>query len=252
MEQNKFREATKTRTLERWYRKRLKDVAKQIGLIASEWDGKEESGLQMALFDYSVRLDEWAHAVSGIMIRRAAAADYETWLTIGKKISRATRKKLKDAAVGPIYSRLQQEQVTLIRSLPLEASKKVHDWTMKGLQDGERFADIVQRIKSDLGSVTTSRAVCIARTETARARTNFTQARAQAVGSTHYIWKTVGDGAVRPMHRALNNTVQSWSEPPICDIGKGGEPIRSHPGCVFNCRCFPTPIFIEKDDEEKI
>lgn len=217
-----------------------------------EWSGNDQADLQMSLFDYSVRLDEWARSVADIMIRRASSADYETWTRVGKRISRETRRKLKDAAVGPVYSRLQEEQVTLIQSLPLEAAKKAQEWTQKALENGERYADIAKRIKSDLGPVTQTRAVCIARTETARARTNFTRARAQAVGSTHYVWHTVGDGAVRPSHRALDKTVHAWNDPPICDTGAGGGPIRSHPGCVFNCRCWPEPLFYEKDDEKTI
>lgn len=147
----------------------------------------------------------------------------------------------------PIFNRLREEQVALIRSLPMEAAKKAQEWVASGLSDGQRYADIAQRIKNELGGVTESRAICIARTETARARSNFTQARAQAVGSTHYVWHTVGDNAVRPRHRELDKTVHAWSDPPICDVGAGGTPIRSHPGCVFNCRCWPEPLFYEKD-----
>lgn len=194
-----------------------------------------------------MRLDEWARSVADIMLRRAASADYDTWLRIGQKISRETRRKLKDAAAGPIFNRLREEQVALIRSLPMEAAKRAQEWAASGLSDGQRYADIAQRIKNELGGVTESRAICIARTETARARSNFTQARAQAVGSTHYVWHTVGDNAVRPRHRELDKTVHSWSDPPICDVGAGGTPIRSHPGCVFNCRCWPEPLFYEKE-----
>lgn len=244
---NNFRERAKTAALDRWYRKRLRAVAKQIAKIAAEWSGNDPSELQLSLFDYSVRLDEWARGVAEIMLRRAAAADYETWLNTGKKINRATKRMLRDAVVGPIFGRLQDEQVSLIRSLPLEAARKAHEWALSGLSSGQRYGDIAQRIKRDLGGVSDSRAICIARTETARARTNFTQARAQAVGSTHYIWHTVGDGAVRSRHKALDKTVHAWSDPPICDVGAGGVPIRSHPGCVFNCRCWPEPIFYRKD-----
>lgn len=194
-----------------------------------------------------MRLDEWARSVADIMLRRAASADYDTWLRIGQKISRETRRKLKDAAAGPIFNRLREEQVALIRSLPMEAAKKAQEWAASGLSDGQRYADIAQRIKNELGGVTESRAICIARTETARARSNFTQARAQAVGSTHYVWHTVGDNAVRPRHRELDKTVHAWSDPPICDVGAGGTPIRSHPGCVFNC--FPGDTLVRLDSD---
>lgn len=70
-QQNKFREQAKTAALDRWYRKRLKAVAKQIAQIALEWEGTDPSQLQLSLFDYSVRLDEWARSVADIMLRRA-------------------------------------------------------------------------------------------------------------------------------------------------------------------------------------
>ena len=146
-QQNKFREQAKTAALDRWYRKRLKAVAKQIAQIALEWEGSDPSQLQLSLFDYSVRLDEWARSVADIMLRRAASADYDTWLRIGQKISRETRRKLKDAAAGPIFNRLREEQVALIRSLPMEAAKKAQEWAVSGLSDGQRYADIAQRIK---------------------------------------------------------------------------------------------------------
>lgn len=152
-QQNKFREQAKTAALDRWYRKRLKAVAKQIAQIALEWEGTDPSQLQLSLFDYSVRLDEWARSVADIMLRRAASADYDTWLRIGQKISRETRRKLKDAAAGPIFNRLREEQVALIRSLPMEAAKKVQEWAASGLSDGQRYADIAQRIKNELAAL---------------------------------------------------------------------------------------------------
>lgn len=139
-QQNKFREQAKTAALDRWYRKRLKAVAKQIAQIALEWEGSDPSQLQLSLFDYSVRLDEWARSVADIMLRRAASADYDTWLRIGQKISRETRRKLKDAAAGPIFNRLREEQVALIRSLPMEAAKKAQEWVASGLSGRYRPA----------------------------------------------------------------------------------------------------------------
>lgn len=245
-----FREPTKTVQIERWYRKRLTQVAKLVGQIAKEYDEDTNpvvmsNVIQQRLFAYSATLESWAFAVSKIMLDRVSKADYDTWLEVGKKIGRETRKKLKD--VAPTYQQLQNEQVRLIQSLPIEAAKKVHDWVQKGLDKGERYPDIAKRIMDELGADTESRAILIARTETARARSNFTQARAQAVGSTHYIWRTVGDGSVRPTHKALNGTIQRWDSPPVSDYGKGGIPIHSAPGCCFNCRCFASPIF--PDDE---
>lgn len=201
------------------------------------------------LVEYSQTLDEWSKKVSKTMIDRAGAADMAVWKKVGKNLSHQTRELLK-GAIGTQYATLQAEQVTLIKSIPLEAAKKVHEWTQDGLAKGQRFQAISDRIKTELGAATKARAVCIARTETARARTNFTRARCEAVGSRYYRWHTVGDADVRPMHAALDGTIQRWDDPPACDIGKGGVKIHASPGCVFNCRCFAEPLF--EADLEKL
>lgn len=228
-------------------------VARQVDLIAQQFNEETDpiqaaARIQGRLFSYADQITPWATQVAAVMCERASEADLATWKSIGEDISRATIEKLKSAAVGPAFDALQASQVELIKSLPLDAAKKVHEWTRDGLAEGQRFPDIAKRIQTELGQQVEFRAVCVARTETARARSNFTQARAQAVGSTHYVWHTCGDGAVREMHAALDGTIQAWSDPPVCEIGKGGVPVRAHPGCVWNCRCFPFPLF----DEERL
>ncbi|MCB9988629.1 MAG: peptidoglycan-binding protein [Rhodospirillales bacterium] len=44
-----------------------------------------------------------------------------------------------------------------------------------------------------------------------------------------YIWRTVGDGKVRPAHAALNGTVRSWRHS------------HPNPGEDYNCRCWAEP-----------
>ena len=227
-------------------------MAKQIARIAQEFDEETDpilaAGLiQQRLFSYADSLTNWATDVAKLMLERASKADYDTWLEAGQNIGRATRQRLQDAAIGPVFDQLQASQVDLITSLPREASMKVHEWVRDGLAKGQRYPDIVKRIKSELPPVVEFRAVCIARTESARARSNFTEARAKAVGSTHYVWHTVGDGAVRESHAALDGTIQAWDSPPITDKGKGGVPERAHPGCIWNCFPGDTLVYIPKD-----
>ena len=219
-----------------------------VGKIAQEYKEdsdlfEQEKAVQKRLFSYADTLDAWANEVSDVMLKRVARADYSVWLRVGEKIGSETRRKLNEVTVSPIFYLLQHEQVELIKSLPLEAAQKVHEWTQIGLANGQRYPAIAKRIQTELGNVTKSRAITIARTETARTRSNFTEARAKAIGSTHYRWHTVGDGSVRRSHSELDGKVFSWNDPPITDYGKGGTPIRSHPGCVFNCRCWAEPIF---------
>lgn len=202
--------------------------------------------VQSALNAYAGTLTDWATNVAAKMLQDAADADYQVWLKVGQKISRVTRQLLKDSDTGDVFKSIQNEQVDLIRSLPLEAAQKVQAWTKEGLATGERFEAISKRIREELPGITKNRATLIARTETARARSNFTQARARNVGSPGYIWHTVGDSRVRPMHAALDGTYQSWDKPPVCDLGKGGQPLRAHAGCIFACRCWSEPVWPEE------
>lgn len=203
--------------------------------------------IQRRLFDYSEQLRDWAADVGGLMVKRTAKIDYDTWMRVGEGISRQTRKLLKSKAVGAEYSRLQQAQIDLITSLPRQAAQDVQEWVKDGLSKGQRFDEIAKRIKKDLGAKSDSRAVLIARTETARSRSNFTQARAKDVGSTHYIWHTVGDGTVRSMHAKLDGTIQRWDDPPVCEHGRGGMPVKGNPGTVWNCFTGDTLVRLDRD-----
>lgn len=203
--------------------------------------------IQRRLFDYSEQIRDWAADVGGLMVKRTAKIDYDTWLRVGEGISRQTRKLLKSKGVGAEYSRLQQSQIDLITSLPRQAAQDVQEWVKDGLSKGQRFDEIAKRIKKDLGAKSDSRAVLIARTETARSRSNFTQARAKDVGSTHYIWHTVGDGTVRSMHAKLDGTIQRWDDPPVCEHGRGGMPVKGNPGTVWNCFTGDTLVRLDRD-----
>lgn len=179
------------------------------------------------------------------MLKRAGQHDFDTWMSLGELITKETRKKLRDAMTGSRFADLQEAQVDLIKSLPREAAEKAHEIAMKSLSNGDRYTDFVGLIEK-LGPIAESRAICIARTETARARTSYTQARAEAVGSTHYIWHCVHDGATRDRHRELDGTIQSWADPPITSE-PGQKEIRSGPGQSFNC--FTGDTLVRLDDD---
>lgn len=201
--------------------------------------------IQQRLFSYSFEIEQWAYAVSKTMLDRVSKADYDTWLKVGQKVGLETRKKLK--AVEPIYKRLQAEQVRLITSLPIDSAKKVQEWVTEGLDKGQRYSEIVDRIQSKLADENRNHAILIARTETARCRSHFTEARARNVGSTHYIWRTVGDGTVRELHRKNNGQIFAWTDPPIAGVGRGGQPVLAHAGQIYNCFTGNTPVIVPND-----
>jgi SPP1 gp7 family putative phage head morphogenesis protein len=113
----------------------------------------------------------------------------------------------------------------------------------------EADEDTIAELQKQMGlstEVATSRALLIARTETARANAAINQSRAMSVGSNQYRWHNSGDEAVRHSHRVykgrkLQGVIFSWDKPPTLSDGMTG-----HPGTFPNCRCFAEPVFADE------
>ena len=154
-----------------------------------------------------------------------------------------------DSHIGIIARALMEEQVGLIKSIPIEAGRRAQEIALKAVLTGTRAApdeDTVAELQKQMGmteEVAINRAQLIARTETARANAAINQARAMSVGSGQYRWHNSGDAAVRHSHKfyrgkRLQGMIFSWDDPPTLDDGMTG-----HPGTFPNCRCFAEPVF---------
>lgn len=224
---------------ERIYGKQLKQLARHVGQIVSGFDDPGDIHTLGALLKkYAEALIPWARVTAGKMISEVNQRDIEGWRNNGLKISESLRKEIINAPTGEVVRSLLDAQVDLITSIPLDAAKRVHELTLKGLE-GSRRADEVAAEIMRTGQVTESRAMLIARTETSRTASVLVQARAQHVGSEMYIWRSSGDGDVRTDHRKLNGKSFRWDAPPVADERTGA---RAHPGSIYNCRCYAEPI----------
>lgn len=67
----------------------------------------------------------------------------------------------------------------------------------------------------------------------------FREQQYKRLGATGYVWKTMRDDRVRPGHRQLEGTNQTWDNPPVTNPATGA---RNNPGEDINCRCVPLPI----------
>lgn len=195
--------------------------------------------IEQILQRYAEALTAWAEAAAMRMLRDVEAVDRSAWAVLSSEMSQELQREIARAPTGEILRQRMNEQVALIKSIPLDAAKRVHEFSLKGLETSTRGEDIRAAILAS-GDVATSRATLIARTEVARTASLLTQARAEFVGSTHYIWRTSGDTDVRAGHRAMNGKVFRWDDPP--EVNENGRVLRHHPGQIWNCRCYPEPI----------
>lgn len=197
--------------------------------------------LQRALGRYSEALRPWAQILGQRMLMDVARRDERAWVTYTRDMGGAIREQIQNAPVGDALREFLDTQVELITSLPTDAAKRVHELVTGNIYTGARFSEVTAQLMRT-GLVTRSRANLIARTETARAASGFTMVRAQAVGSGGYVWRTVRDEDVRPMHRKLEGTFHRWDDPPVS--GERGE--RAHAGMIYNC--FPGHTLVYPSD----
>jgi SPP1 gp7 family putative phage head morphogenesis protein len=235
-----------SRRAETSYAGQLRKLVRNIEFIISggvnEENPTDTSAIEQMLLAYANLITPWAETTAERMLADIDQRGRRAWAQHSRTMSRALAEEIETAPTGAILRQLQQEQVTLIKSLPLQAAERVHEAAMRGILNASRGEDIVADIMRT-GHVTRSRAVCIARTETSRVASNLTEARARYVGSTHYRWITADDSDVRKDHVKLNNKVFAWNDPPIADTKSGA---RAHPGCIYNCRCTAFPLFTDE------
>lgn len=201
------------------------------------------------------RLQQLAERVvkrQGSLIDRAIDACAET-VASKSKIEWA---KQAQAAVGvdlskvepnlaPVMEHFRRENLDLITSM---AKSKVE--RVKAILDdapNARVETIRDRLMEEHG-VTKRQAALIARDQVLSLNAQVTQKRHEAAGVSRYIWRTSGDGAVRPAHAKLNGKVFSYDDPPVVDPKSGR---RENPGEDYQCRCTAEPVIEGFDAAEE-
>lgn len=222
------------------FARHLRKIASKVGHLVDQFDpenAQEMTELEHMLQQYAEVIKPWARAVSKRMLTDASRRDEREWRKITGKMGEIVRAETqRRSPVGAVLARLQNEQVALITSLPLEAARRVHELTVKSLSSGTRAKEIASEILKS-GKVTKSRANLIARTEVARSSSMLTQARAEVMGSDGYIWRTSHDEDVRPAHKKMEGKFVRWDSPPHLEDGT-----TTHAGQIYNCRCYPEPV----------
>jgi SPP1 gp7 family putative phage head morphogenesis protein len=236
---------SRVRNAEYQYAIKLRAVARHIADMVKVFAVTDENSLELPQLDVLMRVLEryqeilrpWARKVAEFMLHDVRRRDAKAWTQYARFMGVEIKRELESPVTREMFDRLLDEQVDLITSLPVQARQRIMRLAQEHLYTGARASEIVKEIQRT-GEVTKHRAETIARTETSRAATNFTMIRADQVGSKGYIWRTSRDYNVRPLHKELEGTYHRWDDPPIA--AENG--IRSHPGAIFNCRCYPEVV----------
>ena len=248
----------KARAAERSYGAALRTLANQIRVIieahapakGDPWDHAQLVRLQHAMAAYAQAITPWAQGAAQRMLTEVNRRDVRAWERYTVGMGADLRRALASTPLGPALRTAIALQVHYITSLPVEAAQRVMEKAQEAQIASARYPERTSEIEEALADAhpdasaawLRNRATLIARTETARAASLLTQARAQHIGSETYTWRTAGDWNVRASHKRLDNTVHRWDDPPVSDKDeKSGKEYRAHPGQIWNCRCVAIP-----------
>ena len=148
----------------------------------------------------------------------------------------------------PIAAQLDKfvkSNVSRVGTMTDAVYSQAQDAVRKGLEKGLRPEALAAKLLNEAKGLSQNQATIIANDAVGKFHGAQTQLRQQSLGITHYRWRTVQDLKVRPGHRALEGTTQSWDSPPVTNPKTGK---RAHPGFDTNyyaCRCSAKPIIDE-------
>jgi SPP1 gp7 family putative phage head morphogenesis protein len=243
MKKKKQRDPFQTaRSAEAEFARALRGIAAEVGrLVASFVHGVtiDYPPLRDALDRYADLIRPWAERKAEIIVGQVDAHNRKVWFENSAQLSHGMRRTILSTPVGVQFRELVGLQTALITSIPTKAAARVQKLVQENIVQGGRSTALVPGIEKEIlksGKVAKSRATMIARTETARAQSVLTEARAKSIGSTGYIWRTVHDADVRPSHKKMEGQYVAWNDPPTLDGLTG------HAGCLPNCRCYPEPV----------
>lgn len=223
------------------YERDLKRISVKVGELISKTRIRSKEDLQRlidSLLSYTKKVEQWSGKVAENMVDKLNSANLSDWQKHSQKLSKRLRQEVQSDKVSGIIDNLMREQKFWISTLPGDAADKIQKYMMEATIRGERWETLADKILKIPG-MNYRRAKLIARTEGAKAASILTQARAESIGCTHFIWRAVLDNRTRPSHRAMNGHVCEYARPPIVE----GLPLI--PGQTYNCRCHAEPIIDE-------
>lgn len=190
------------------------------------------------------RLDDVAARVKAV--RAPAGAAFDEMAARTSEANMAAAKALLGAApaqtgVAEHVAEFRRQNLDLIGGAAEDYLEDVRD-VIENAPLGTRAEDLADLLRERAG-VSESRAELIAVDQTLKLNGQLNQMRQVNAGVERYVWSTSHDERVRPMHRDLDGSEQSWADPPETDEDGNA----NHPGQDFRCRCVALPVLPELD-----
>lgn len=210
----------------------------------------EEIINRLKTFDVSSFVD----VVVSRMVTQVRIANARSWQAAaqkssqGRKVYLAIQREMR-GPVGDLMRGITSENARLIRSIPGEVREHIDTMIGEMQRQGARPETIAKEVRKQVPHLLRWKATLIARTESSKAATALTRARADDLGLRWYEWLTSEDQRVRQSHRKMDTVLVNWDDPPSPEalVHEKSTLGSYHAGDAPNCRCVPAPIIDTAD-----
>lgn len=245
--------------LEMDYYKKLKDLSIKINKSVLWWamarynkTFNKNISKQLS-FEFNELLNEWEKKTDFIADALAKKISKNTEKYVNLKFTAQNKDFNINTRTKAIKNQLQsiyERNFGLIKTLPSEIIERYRSAFLNNIGSFDREA-IYKQAKTFQG-ISNRRAKTIARDQTQKAVSGYTQARAQQLGFEYYQWVTAGDERVstgKGGHRVLNGRIYKYSEPTAIIDSYGN---KGHFSTRTNCRCVGVSIIPQPNQEFKL
>ena len=246
----KFQAWEARRHIEASYINALRKLGRFLVSFIDASDTVEDISGKFSEISSSRPFAEWAQALAHTIVTHTLEENARTWRQAAAMSGRGStiRRALEHEMEGPVGDRVSElidQNAQYIKSVPEDVSKDLVRHVQSKAFEGSRVAYKSDEFKTLVGDMSNAHAKMISRTETAKAMSVLTQARAEYTGYDWYIWHTVKDVRVRESHREMDGVLCRFSDPPSPEELAGEKSVgRYSPGNIYNCRCYAAPVIL--------
>lgn len=196
---------------------------------------------------------DWAQALAHTFVTNTLEENARTWRQAAAMSGQGgmIRQALQQEMAGPVGRRVDEliaENANYIKSIPMILGEDLTKHIQTKAFEGSRSTQNTPEFRAMVGDMSRAHARLISRTETAKAMSALTQARAEYTGHDWYIWHTSKDQRVRDSHRNMDGVLCRFSDPPAPEELIGEKSAGYYgPGNIYNCRCYAEPVILWRE-----
>jgi SPP1 gp7 family putative phage head morphogenesis protein len=241
------------RNIENSYKTALRKLGRFLVGLIGDSDGVPEITDKFGAFADSEPFVAWAQSLAKTFVTHTLEENARTWRQAAAMSGQGStiRKALDVEMQGPVGKRVNeliQQNAKYIKSVPSDVAQDLTRHVQSKAYEGSRVAYKSEEFKTLVGDMSNNHAKLISRTETSKAMSALTQARAERTGHDWFIWHTSEDQRVRDSHKHMDGVLCRFSDPPSPEALIGEQDVGKYlPGNIYNCRCFAEPVILWRE-----